>query len=117
LCYNAENISPCSPTIDSALVVSDLYPFSGDRFDQMEILNSIHLAKNNIPNGELVLPHWSDCNQLTALDLPRHAVPSGPEFYELASLQHLDVFACPTHLYLVLSIFPATADQLKLSPT
>jgi hypothetical protein len=63
----------------------------------MKILNSIHLAEDNIPNGQLVIPHRANRHQLTVLDLAAHAVPSRPEFNGLALLKRFDVFACPTH--------------------
>ena len=48
---NAEDIFSRSPAIDAATVVSDLIPLTAYRFDQMQVLNSVHFAQNHVANA------------------------------------------------------------------
>jgi len=50
LCDNAKDILPRRPAIDAPAVVSNLIPLATYGFDQMQVLNSVHFAEDDVPD-------------------------------------------------------------------
>jgi len=45
---NAKDIFPRSPAIDAATIVSDLIPLATHGFHQMQVVDPVHFAEDNV---------------------------------------------------------------------
>src|SRR5262245_10448046 len=67
--------SACDPTVRSSAVVTDQEARTLDRLHQVQILPTIHLAQDDIADGQRRGIYGLDRTELAGLDLPLHRVP------------------------------------------
>jgi hypothetical protein len=73
---NAKDIFSGRPAIDAAAVVSDLIPLATYGFDQMQVLNSVHFAEDDVADVNTFLTGRFKGHKLAILNLAAHAISS-----------------------------------------
>jgi hypothetical protein len=71
---DSEDVPAGGPTVDPATIVSDLKAIAGHDFHKVEILHTIDLAKDDVPDSRSLVLQRRESDKLAALNLPTHAI-------------------------------------------
>jgi hypothetical protein len=87
-----------NPTVNPATVIADLETLSLNRFDQVQVLETVHFAQDDIANFQLFNPDWDNCTKLPGFDFAGHGIAPWPKLNGFASLESINVSGGPAHI-------------------
>jgi hypothetical protein len=67
-------------------------------FDQVQVLEPVYLAQDNIAHFQIFGPDWYNRAKLAGLDFAAHRIPARPKLNGFASFKPINASSGPTHI-------------------
>jgi hypothetical protein len=103
-----------NPAVDASAIVPNLKTVALTGFNQMDVMETVYLAQDDISNLKLVEIDRRHRAQLAGLNSSFHRVSARAELHGFALLEFFDVGRCPAHApmkaALTISIKPSSAQ-------